>query len=116
MNIEKYKNLEIQDIIFDGKEIIIKFSNNIAIKIMDNAQNCCEIRFMTTDDSIKHIIGHRLMDVEVVDGPDKSDEDNYLYHEIQFLNIKTNFSSIQFASHNEHNGYYGGFSIEIEEL
>ena len=116
MNVDKYKNLEIKDINLSGDSITILFTNDTKIQITDNGQSCCESRYMTSDDDIKHIIGHRLMDIEVVDGPDESDEEGYSYHEIQFLNIKTNFSSVQFASHNEHNGYYGGFSIEIEEV
>ena len=33
-------------------------------------------------------------------------------HEVQFLNIETSLGIITFETHNEHNGYYGGFYIK----
>ena len=32
-------------------------------------------------------------------------------HEVQFLALVTSKGEVVFSSHNEHNGYYGGFSI-----
>lgn len=33
-------------------------------------------------------------------------------HEVQFLVVHTDKGDLTMSSHNEHNGYYGGFSIE----
>ena len=42
-----------------------------------------------------------------------SSEHNEDCHEVQFLEVKTSKGSFTMSSHNEHNGYYGGFSIEV---
>ena len=82
------------------------------LTLSDQGQCCCENRYMSTDDNVRSLIGSRFVCYEVKDGPDESEEDGYNVHETQFLEIQTDSGFITLVTHNEHNGYYGGFSIE----
>jgi len=86
-----------------------KFVDGTRLKIYDDGQSCCEYRYMRTDDELSYFVGAELMDGEVKDAPNIQDEDGE--HEVQFLVIKTSKGEFTMANHNEHNGCYGGFSI-----
>jgi hypothetical protein len=86
------------------------FSDDSKLKISDEGQSCCESRYMTTDDNLADYIGAKLLSAAVKDGPTETGEygDD---HEIAFLEVATDRGSFTVATHNEHNGYYGGFAI-----
>ena len=86
-----------------------EFSDGVKLSISDEGQSCCEHRYMTCDDHFSDFEGTKLVGAELKDGPSSSD--NYTDHDIQFLDINTDMGTFQLSSHNEHNGYYGGFSI-----
>ena len=77
--------------------------------LLDEGQRCCEHRWMSTDDDLKYFVGSKLQSVEVKEGPDIEYE--YGYHETCFLVVTTSLGSFTCVTHNEHNGYYGGFMI-----
>jgi hypothetical protein len=105
---KKISDLHIQD-----NEIIITFDDKSKLKIFDDGQSCCESRYMSTDDDLTQFKEATLRDVELLDC--KSDDDgDYGSHDIQFLRVSTDKGDFRLASHNEHNGYYGGFSIRAE--
>jgi hypothetical protein len=79
--------------------------------IWDNGQSCCETRYMSTDDLLPTFTGAKLVGFEVVDGPDIEDEYGDA-HEQMFVKLETTMGTITLVTHNEHNGYYGGFDIE----
>ena len=81
------------------------------IKVWDDGQLCCETRFMRTDDVLEDYIGAKLLGMETREAPDV--DNGYDAHEVQFLVVKTDKGNVTFSNHNEHNGYYGGFSIVI---
>ena len=54
-----------------------------------------------------------MIDAEIREAPNEPDE--YGDHEVQFLLVNTSIGTFTVASHNEHNGYYGGFDIVIKE-
>ena len=115
MNAEKYYGKKITEVQFDEDTIILKFEDGSGFRIVDNGQSCCENRYMRTDDKPKDLIGSRLKEVRLADS--RSTKDNYGdVHEIQFLIIKAGYEEISFSSHNVHNGYYGGFYIQLENL
>jgi hypothetical protein len=66
---------------------------------------------MQTDDEFKDFIGAKLLEIELKQAPDIEVE--YDTHEVQFLELMTSKGALTMASHNEHNGYYGGFAIEL---
>lgn len=96
------------------EHIDLRLSGNKTIRLVDNGQSCCASRYMRTDDDIQALVGSTLERLEIKDGPDLLD--GIECHEQQFLEIGTNRGFITIANHNEHNGYYGGFSLTIEEL
>lgn len=87
------------------------FEDNTKLILWDNGQSCCEHRYMTTSDKLEEFNGAILLDFELKDAPNLPDNHGD-DHEIQFLDVKTSKGVFQMASHNEHNGYYGGFLIQ----
>jgi hypothetical protein len=83
------------------------------LKISDDGQSCCERRYMTTDDNLQDYVGATFLGIELKEAPDIEDE--YGEHEVLFLEIKTSKGCFTMATHNEHNGYYSGFSIRMTE-
>lgn len=91
----------------------IQFVGGGTLCIWDDGQSCCESRYMTTDDELDTFVGAKVVGLEVVDGPDvPSDEDDYGdAHEQTFVKLETTMGTITMVTHNEHNGYYGGFNV-----
>jgi len=99
-----------------GDEFRLKFDDGVEIKIWDDSQSCCESRYMTCDDEPRDLVGQKLVSIEVKEGAAPENDDEWGEHEIAFLEIQGDKSSIQFATHNEHNGYYGGFGLSLDEV
>ncbi len=75
---------------------------------------------MVCDDDLTDLAGKELVSVEVNDARSSAMEEelpnSYDAHEVSFLEIKANDIVVGFHFHNEHNGYYGGFHIQINEV
>lgn len=99
---------------WDGDYIKIWFSKDKGIQIWDGGQSCCEHRYITTDDNPAGLVGKKLTNIEIADAPDV--EDGGECHEVQFLRIHAEDETVVFETHNEHNGYYGGFWIQVKEI
>lgn len=101
------KKVELRD-----NSAVLTFEDGDVLTVLDDGQSCCEHRYMVCDDKLDEFKGAKLVDVTVKDAPDAPDiEDSDEAHEVQFLEFSTDRGAIQFANHNEHNGYYGGFYI-----
>ena len=109
---EQYYGKVIVSAEIDETEIEIGFSDGLSIVIWDNGQSCCEYRHMTTDDDIKSLVGGTLISIEAKEGPDIDDGEA---HETMFVEIATDKGFVTVVTHNEHNGYYGGFGLTITE-
>jgi hypothetical protein len=110
----KYYGKTIKSISFKDDAVRIWFDDGLSIRISDEGQSCCEYRYMDTPDNVADLVGQKLLGIEQSDfSYDGSDCDT---HEMVFLNIKTDKEVVQFSFHNEHNGYYGGFSLQISEI
>lgn len=92
--------------------IEIKFESGPTLVLSDEGQSCCESRYITSDDDLGYYSGADLYDVELGEHRESNSSEYGDCHEIQFLNVRTSKGVITFETHNEHNGYYGGFSIE----
>lgn len=115
---EDYYGRVIKTAVFNkaGNDVRVTFEDGVTIRIWDDGQSCCESRYMTCDDSLSDLNGKTLLEINVKEGPETRGEygDD---HEIAFLEIKTtDGTSVSFATHNEHNGYYGGFGLSIDEV
>ena len=95
----------------EGGFITIEFNDGTNLRVSDEGQSCCEHRYMRTDDDMRHFIGAKLTGLEVKEAPEEEDE--WGAHEVQFLEVQTDRGVFTMASHNEHNGYYGGFDITL---
>ncbi len=91
-------------------DLLFTFTDGTKLKISDDRQSCCERRYMRTDDILPEFIGADFLGTDLKDST-YTDEEYGDVHEIQFLEIKTSKGVFIIASHNEHNGYYGGFNI-----
>ena len=94
----------------DPNHIRFVFTDHTGLDLYDDAQSCCESRYLHTDDTLDYYKDSILQGVNLKDGPDIGDEDNS--HEQTFLEIVTSKGSFTVVSHNEHNGYYGGIIIK----
>jgi hypothetical protein len=106
---KKIINAELKD-----NQLILYFTETSGIIISDEGQSCCEHRYMTTDDKPSSLIGGILQRIETKDSG-KADND-YDVHEWVFLEIATDKSFITIETHNEHNGYYGGFALSLRSF
>lgn len=96
----------------DDDRLKFEFEDGSRLTLWDDGQSCCESRYMQTDDDLPYYAGAKFLNAEVRDGGVREDENGYeALHEIQFLVITTDRGTFSMASHNEHNGYYGGFDI-----
>lgn len=101
----------IERIAIEENELLITLPHGV-LGLFDDGQSCCERRYMRTDDDLPYFVGARFLGAEVATAAEvPRDEDSYGEHEIQFLRILTSRGVITIANHNEHNGYYGGFSL-----
>jgi hypothetical protein len=94
-------------------ELHFSMEGGLKFKLRDDGQSCCETRYMTTGDNPADFVGSILSGMEILDAPNIADEDGD--HEVQFLHVRTSIGTITMETHNEHNGYYGGFYIVLEK-
>lgn len=109
----EYYGQRIDEAEMKEERLRLKLSGGKIIEIWDDAQSCCESRYITTDDDLATIIGGILVRIEAKDGPNIPDE--YGEHEQVFVEVGTDKGFITLVNHNEHNGYYGGFGLTITE-
>jgi hypothetical protein len=104
---------KIDHITFGEYRLCLYFEDSMAIALRDDGQSSCEHRYMTTDDDPKLFAGDTLVDIEIADAPPIPEEHDEV-HEVQFLKVRTDLGVMTVETHNEHNGYYGGFSVVAE--
>jgi len=116
-------SVDIEELI--GKRIIsadlnedrlrLTFEDSSAYDIIDDGQNCCEHRYITCDDDdVSSLVGGVLTKIEAKEG--NNIEVWYDAHETMFVEVATDKAHIMLVTHNEHNGYYGGFCLNISKV
>lgn len=95
----------------DDDALHFLFDDGSKMKLYDDGQTCCESRYMRTDDNLAEFVGAKLLGAGIKAAPPVAPDDDYGEHEVEFLEVQTDRGVFTMASHNEHNGYYGGFSI-----
>ena len=98
-----------------GDILNLYFEKDTGVRFRDEGQSCCEHRYMDTDDNLEDFVGAKLLDAEIREAPEQQDECGET-HEVEFLDIKTDKGVFTISNHNEHNGYYGGFAIEVSSF
>lgn len=84
------------------------FPSGIA-SLWDAGQSCCEHRYMTTDDELETFKDAKLVGIDRVYVEDETEYGDP--HEQVFVKVETTKGTITCVTHNQHNGYYGGFDI-----
>jgi hypothetical protein len=84
------------------------------VAIRDEGQQCCERRFLTCSDDLQTFVGANLLQVELKNFSytPRGDEGE----DMGFVEMLTDKGAITLETHNEHNGYYGGFDMCIREI
>ena len=109
--VTRYSGKLISAVALQDDALTIRFADGTGLVLRDDGQDCCETRYMDSDDDLSEIVGGVLYGVEVRDVSQDIEARDDFYHEIQFLVVKTSKGDLTVCTHNEHNGYYGGFSI-----
>jgi len=103
----------------DTDVLCIGFSNGTVLKIWDRLE-CCEKRYMRTDDNLDYFVGARFKGVRLKGRPKyrPMKHDYYDTHGVQFMEVETNKGSFVIANHDEFRGNYAGFNIQatIEDM
>lgn len=103
---------KISSISIKNNVIKINFEVGFGIEIFDNGQSCCEYRYMVVDDKdFDHFVGAEFTGIDI--GEYISGSHEYGYHDSEFLYIRTSIGTFDAVMHDEHNGYYAGFSPRI---
>lgn len=111
----KIVRIELNDTVDPDGALFLIFDDGEAIKIYDDGRSCCEARYMHTDDDLSQFVGATLTGAGIREGPFTEGEWGDM-HEIQFLVVSTSLGDFTLETHNEHNGYYGGFWMTLEEV
>lgn len=109
---EESVNKHIAEVTMDGDALRFAFTDGSKMVVRDRGQSCCEHRYMTCDDDLSKYIGDVLLGMDILDGPYEEGEYGDV-HEVQFLHVRTDRGVITAETHNEHNGYYGGFALVL---
>lgn len=109
-------NRKIASIAVADDALTIRFDGGGGYRFRDDGQSCCESRYMRSDDKPEEFVGATFLGAEIADAPDQKDPEGYSEHEVQFLRVLTDRGPFVASAHNEHNGYYGGFCIHVDEV
>lgn len=92
-------------------------ANGWVIVLNDEGQSCCESRYITCDDDVGSLVGGVFYGVRKSTARREWVANDKEYHgevhEVVFIDVVTSVGSITLCTHNEHNGYYGGFDVTI---
>lgn len=94
--------------------LVFRFDDGSGVRIYDDGQSCCERRYMTTDDDLQAFVGAKFVEVTKQSAANQPDE--WGEHEVVFLIVTTSLGAFTVETHNEHNGYYGGFWLAARKL
>ena len=97
----------------EDDKLLVRFVGGGSLRIWDSGQSCCESRYMTTDDDLSSFVGAKVVSLDAVGGPTEEDEYGDP-HEQMFVKLETTAGTITMVTHNEHNGYYGGFDVKVK--
>jgi hypothetical protein len=111
---DKYYGRTICGAEIKDNRLVLTLDGPQKIEVWDDGQSCCENRYMTCDDDLSSLIGHKLARIEAKDAPNQLAEHDE--HECVFVEVGTDNGFITVTNHNEHNGYYGGFRLTITEV
>ena len=102
-------NKKINQIVILNDKLIFYFDDGSIVRMFDDDYQCCEKRYMHTDDDLDYYVGSYFLGAEVRQGGDESIKGYEI--ESEFLIINTSLGQFTIVNYNKHNGYYSGFDI-----
>jgi len=111
-SIKRYYEKPLNSIYLDKEKnkIYLHFTDlSNALILEDDLSQCCETRYITTDDDLAYYSGSMLLDIQIQVGSVVEIEDKK--HESQFLKVITSKGTVTFTTHYVNNGYYSGFTV-----
>jgi len=103
-------------------QLLLTFYNGQVLTVCDARQSCCENRFLHTDDDLEYYSGATFLGMEhrkvrsqeeevlrILGGAQNAGGGDVI--EIEFLIVRTSKGEFTVETHNEHNGFYGGFDV-----
>jgi hypothetical protein len=114
-SVEAYSNAlnkTIREVKLDGDVLSFDFTDDTHLYVQDEGQSCCEHRYLNDDGcDFPYYSGAVFLGIDLGENEDitSGDEES---HQQQFINVRTDRGVFSLSAHVDHNGYYGGFSIE----
>jgi hypothetical protein len=99
----------ITGIVIGDNSLDLHLEGGKVLEFCDVCQQCCESRYMTTDDKLEDYVGAQFVGAEIKDYSSMPGGD---VHDVMFLEVQTTKGCFTIVNHVEHNGYYGGFDLE----
>ena len=117
LNTGEYSNISaatvgkaITAVTLEDNVLVLRLEGGQELVFSDNQQNCCESRWMSTDDNLEEYVGAQFVGAEL---KGHSSLPGGEAHDIEFFEVQTTKGCFTMVNHNEHNGYYGGFGLEV---
>lgn len=92
--------------------LVICVADGSTVQISDEGRSCCEWRYITTDDDLAAFVGATIVEIECRAGEEV--DTDFGTTETAFVIVTTTAGAFTLVTHNEHNGYYGGFTPVIK--
>lgn len=93
----------------DSGTLRLELASGHKILIEDAGQSCFESRYLHSSDDLTALVGEELISIKASEVEYRHDTGEE--HEVVFLMVTTTMDSATIETHNEHSGYYGGFTI-----
>lgn len=94
--------------------LILGMADGREILVFDDGQDCCEHRYTHCDEDLQQYVGRELLGLLTLTKLPTVDDEYGDPHESQQVEVHTSVGPLCLVTHNEHNGYYGGFSVAVE--
>lgn len=102
---------------YDGYRI--KTNRQDIMLLIDDGQQCCEDwGYFWTNDNIQEFIFRKLLEIRVTDKSldTRTLDDIYIDEgHIMFIDLVTDYGTLQFTAYNAHNGYYSHHALIVSK-
>lgn len=111
-----YLNKPIKLIVKYDDLIKFVFEDNTCVLLSDEGQSCCEHRYVTCDDELESFYGRKIISIEQREVDTVHNEYGECHEKMFVVITMDDNTSIHVTTHNEHNGYYGGFYLVLKAI
>lgn len=107
-----YVGRVISRVSLDDSALELAFADDTRLRIVD-APDCCEHRWLHTDDDLRALVGQPLLGVSLSLGPEQYDVVHNEVQECAFMRFQTPHECVTVVAHNNHTGYYDGIHPRV---